>query len=459
MSGPPIYETKSGRKRQRKSVIGILHGSKNTLTGIVDVAMVGSMYSKGKYQDMLNSYGMVIMDECHHAASKTSIQLLQKINAKYVYGVSATPKRGDHLDRIIYMLLGPQRHKFTALDRAKQQGIGHYFIPRYTRMIETEESKQNINKAYQNISENDARNRMITEDVKSSIHLGQTPVILTRYKEHAKVLYQMLEGVADNIFLLYGDNTDRQNLEIRESLKQVKKEESLILVATGQKIGEGFDCPRLDTLMLAAPVSFDGRLEQYIGRLNRDYEGKEAVYVYDYIDSHIKFFDNMYIKRLRTYKRTGFTLWTGDFQVKQNINAIYDSGNYSEKFEQDIVEADKSVVISSPDIYQDKIERFLYLIKQRQETGVNVRVITRNPESTMYGNPEILYELITKMKSQGVDIYLKDEVEERFAVIDDELVWHGGVNLLGKEDVWDNLMRIKNIDVAAELLEIGFGEK
>ena len=77
----------------------------------------------------------------------------------------------------------------------------------------------------------------------------------------------------------------------------------------------------------------------------------------------------------------------------------------------------------------------------------------------MYGNLEILYELITRMKSQGVDIYLKDEVEERFAVIDDELVWHGGVNLLGKEDVWDNLMRIKNIDVAAELLEIGLGDQ
>lgn len=99
------------------------------------------------------------------------------------------------------------------------------------------------------------------------------------------------------------------------------------------------------------------------------------------------------------------------------------------------------------------------MIKQRQETGVNVRVITRNPESTMYGNLEILYELITRMKSQGVDIYLKDEVEERFAVIDDELVWHGGVNLLGKEDVWDNLMRIKNIDVTAELLEIGLGDQ
>ena len=381
----------------------------------------------------------------------------RKINAKYVYGVSATPKRGDHLDRILYMMLGPQRHKFSALDRAKQQGIGHYFIPRYTRMIETEESKHNINQAYQSISQNTVRNEMIVEDVKASIKSRKNPVILTKYKEQAKVLYEMLDGVADNIFLLYGDNTDRQNFEIRENLKRVKDEETMILVATGQKIGEGFDCPRLDTLMLAAPVSYDGRLEQYIGRLNRDYKGKEAVYVYDYIDSHIRYFDNMYIKRLRTYKRTGFTLWTGNLHTKQNINAIYNSGNYTEKFEQDMIEADKSVVISSPDICQDKIERLLYLMKQRQEAGVKVRIIMRNPENIRYGNPEMLYELVAMMRLQGVEVYLKDEIEARFAVIDDELVWHGGVNLLGKEDVWDNLMRIRNVEVAAELLEIGFG--
>ena len=77
--------------------------------------MVGSMYSRGKFNERINSYGMVIMDECHHAASNTSMELLQKINAKYVYGVSATPKRGDSLDRIIYMLLGPLRHRFTAV--------------------------------------------------------------------------------------------------------------------------------------------------------------------------------------------------------------------------------------------------------------------------------------------------------------------------------------------------------
>lgn len=125
---------------------------------------------------------------------------------------------------------------------------------------------------------------MITSDVRECIPAGHTPVILTKYKEHAKLLYDELQGSADHVFILYGDNTDKENAEIRMSLKAVSKDESLILVATGQKIGEGFDFPRLDVLMLAAPVSFDGRLEQYVGRLNRDYEGKEAVFVYDYID-------------------------------------------------------------------------------------------------------------------------------------------------------------------------------
>ena len=148
----PEYETKTGRKKKRDSTIGILHGTKNTLTGIIDVAMVGSMYSKGKFQNLKYSYGMVIVDECHHAASHTYMEVLQKISAKYVYGVSATPKRGDHLDKIIYMMLEPLRHRFTALDRAEEQGIGHYFVPRYTRVIDTVESRDDINKAYGLIS-------------------------------------------------------------------------------------------------------------------------------------------------------------------------------------------------------------------------------------------------------------------------------------------------------------------
>ena len=385
------------------------------------------------------------------------MELLQKINAKYVYGVSATPKRGDSLDKIIYMLLGPLRHRFTALERAQEQGIGHYFVPRYTRVVDTADSKDDINKAYSLISANKVRNEMIVNDVIACIAMKQTPVILTRFKEHAKLLYDTLKEEADHVFLLYGDNTDKENADIRVRLKQVTKNESLILVATGQKIGEGFDFPRLDVLMLAAPVSFEGRLEQYVGRLNRDYEGKEAVYVYDYIDAHMRFFNKMYGKRLKTYKKIGFSIWTGDEQTKQIINAIYDSGNYTEKFEQDIVEAEKSIVISSPDIRQDKIDRLLILVKDRQEKGVNVTVITTDPEEVVYGSTDVCYGLIYEMKQVGINVVTKAEVEERFATIDDELVWHGGMNLLGKVDVWDNLMRIKNHQVAAELLEIALG--
>lgn len=454
---PPEYETKTGRKKKRDSVIGILHGNKNTLTGIVDVAMVGSMYSKGNFNELINSYGMVIMDECHHAASNTSMELLQKINAKYVYGVSATPKRGDSLDKIIYMLLGPLRHRFTALERAQEQGIGHYFVPRYTRVVDTVDSRDDINKAYSLISSSKVRNDMIVGDVKKCVSQNQTPVILTRVKEHAKLLYDALKSEADHVFIMYGDNSDKENADIRVKLKQVPKTDSLILVATGQKIGEGFDFPRLDVLMLAAPVSFEGRLEQYVGRLNRDYEGKEAVYVYDYIDTHMRFFNKMYGKRLKTYKRMGFSIWTGDETTKQTINAIYDSGNYTEKFERDIVEADKSIVISSPDIRQNKVERLLLLIKDRQEKGVHVTVITTDPEKVVYGSVDVCHYLINQMKQVGIYVVVKAEVEERFAVIDDELVWHGGMNLLGKVDVWDNLMRVRNHQVAAELLEISLG--
>ena len=452
---PPIYKTKSGREKRRNSVIGILHGNKNTLTGIIDVAMIGSIYSKGKFNELINSYGMVLMDECHHCGSNTSIEVMQKVNARYIYGVSATPKRGDHLEKIIFMLLGPIRHSYTAKERAAEQGIGHYVYPRYTRVIDTNESKTDINGAYALISMNSARNEMILEDTRTCVKEGRTPVILTRYKEQAKYLYDHLQGDADNVFILYGDNSDKENREVRRRLKEVPKDQSMILVATGQKIGEGFDYPRLDTLMLAAPVSFSSRLEQYIGRLNRDYDGKTEVIVYDYVDSHIRDFDNMYAKRLRTYKRTGFQLMTNSVLSKQTANAIYDSGNYMDIFERDIVEAQKRILVSSPELTQDKVERFIYLVKLRQEYGVDVTVITTEPQNLSYGSPEFCQRLMKEMQENGIHVIAKDEVIEHFAIIDDDLVWHGGMNLLGREDAWDNLMRIKSVSVAAELMEIG----
>ncbi len=454
---PPIYITKSGRKKRRKDVIGVLTGNKNTLTGIVDVAMIGSMYGKGNFNDFINSYGLVIMDECHHCGSNTSVEVMQKVNARYVYGVSATPKRGDNLEKIEYMLLGPIRHSYTAKERAENQGIGHFVFPRFTRVVAVNETKNDINSAYNLIRNNIIRNEMIVEDTKTEIMNGRTPVILTRYKEQARCLYSELKEAADFVFLLYGDNSDKENYEIRKKFKEISDDKSVLLIATGQKIGEGFDFPRLDTLMLAAPVSFSGRLEQYVGRLNRDYPGKKDVVVYDYIDSHLTVFDNMYAKRLRTYKQLGYSVVSNTILGKQIANAIYDSENYSDVFEQDLVEAEKQIIISSPQITQEKISRMIYVTKNKIESGCKITIITIAPENTSYGSSEYYYELIKELKEAGIQVITKDVVDERFAIINEDLVWYGGMNLLGKEDVWDNLMRIKSASVAEELLELSLG--
>lgn len=262
---------------------------------------------------------------------------------------------------------------------------------------------------------------MILEDTRACIQNRRTPVILTKYKEHAKYLYDNLQKDAEHVFILYGDNSDKENTEIRKKMKDVPKTESVILVAMGQKIGEGFDYPRLDTLMLAAPVLFAGRLEQYMGRLNRDYEGKSEVIVYDYIDSHIRYFDNMYVKRLRTYKKIGFNLIVDTLISKQNVNAIYDSGNYTDVFERDLIEARKRIIVSSPELIQDKIERFLFLLKPRQEAGVDVTVITTEPENISYGSIEFCLGMAENMRLGGIHVILKDEVVEHFAVIDDKI--------------------------------------
>ncbi|HCR83994.1 MAG TPA: restriction endonuclease subunit R, partial [Lachnospiraceae bacterium] len=261
---PPEYQTKTGRIKKRTSVIGTLKGGRDTMTGIIDIAMIGSLYKKGAFHERINTYGMVIMDECHHAASSTAQEVLKKVNARYVYGVSATPIRSDSLEKINYLLLGSVRHKYTALERAEDQGIDHFVYPRYTRVINVSAARGDINAAYALISNSEVRNELILTDIKDCVKNGRTPLILTKYKEHAKFIYDSVQEDADCVFILYGDNTTKENDSVRRQLKAIPQEKSLILVATGQKVGEGFDYPRLDTLMLAAPVSFPGRLEQYV---------------------------------------------------------------------------------------------------------------------------------------------------------------------------------------------------
>ena len=457
----PEYQTKTGRTRKRKSLIGNLQGVHDTLTGIVDVAMIRSLKKKDGFHPMLKEYAQVYFDECHHAASESAIEVLQEINAKYVYGVTATPKRGDGKEKINEFLLGPIRYRFTAKDRAEEQNIDHLVYPRFTRTVKPHHLSKTPygNDAYELIRNNDVRDEQIIRDVADCVQAGRTPVVLTKYVDHANKLSERLKKYADRLILLTGANgTKARRAQVKE-LNEVDDSDSLILVGTGSLLGEGFDFPRLDTLFMATPVSGENVVEQYVGRLNRDYDGKENVIVYDYVDSHIPKFDKMYAARLKAYKKIGYELCVNMDGEKQKANAIYDIENYAETYWKDLEEANSAVVVSSPRLNNQKVDRIINMLGKRRELGVKVTIVTWHPDAYKYGKDDVRMELMERLRKAGFEIRLVEESCEHYAVIDNEIVWYGSVNLLSKEDAEDNLMRVCSKDIAAELLEMTFGSE
>ncbi len=458
---PSEYETPKGRKKRRKSVIGKLQGAHDSTTGIIDIAMVGSICKKGEMHNRLKEYGLVIVDECHHAASDTIVEVLQAVNARYVYGVTATPFRSDGLEKINYMLLGPIRYRYTSKDRAREQGIEHLVYPRFTRAVAPRfvQEKMHPNEAYGIVRENEDRDNIIINDVKKCVDEGRTPVILSRYVDHSRKLYDRLCGYADKVFLLSGENSKKEHRTILQQMNQVRPDESMILVATGKLIGEGFDFPRLDTLIMAMPVSWKSVVEQYAGRLNRDYEGKERVIIYDYVDSHIAMFEKMYYKRLKAYKQIGYDVFAGEKAEKQAVNSIFDIDNYGEIYRKDLLGANSEIIISSPAISGKKVDELMGLLKEQQESGLKVRVVTWKPDMYGYGDSEYWMELQERMRQNGFFVELQEDYCQHYCIVDREVVWYGSMNFLGKEDSEDNLMRVCSKEIAAELLELTFGSE
>ena len=451
----PEYQTKTGRVKKRKSIIGKLYTGHNSMTGIIDVAIFSSLGRGAEIDPIIEQYGMVIMDECHHGAAQTVEDVIGSAKAKYVYGLTATPKREDGLEKKVFMQFGPIRFRYTAKERAEKQGIDHFVYPRFTRLVSTSDIK--VTEANRAVIECESRNEQIIADVENCIQNGRTPLVLTKYKEHAEILYQRLQGKADHVYLLQGGGSRKAKDEMRIQMRAVPDAESIVLVAIDKYIGEGFNFPRLDTMMLTMPAAAEGNIEQFAGRLHRDYETKTEVIIYDYVDSHIRVLEKMYHKRLRTYKKIGYEICNNIIIEKQNANTIFDIDSYEKVYEKDLQEANKEIIISSPGLNHAKVDAFVKLIKQRQEDGVKLTVITLNPEGYPEEKIEDTKRLVEILKNCGVRIKLQEHMHEHFAIIDEEIVWYGSMNFLSRAKVDDNLMRVKSKDAAQELLEISFG--
>lgn len=276
-------EEKKGRGRKKAfSPIGLLDGSRNTLHGIIDIAVFNSALSADGVKPFVRNYGMVIADECHHSGAIGYERVLKYVNARYVYGLSATPTRQDGMTPIVFMQCGPIRYKSDAKAQMARQSFSRVLIPRFTSFRAIEE-KGNGLQYLGDLANDRARNELIVQDVVSELNKGRTPIILTKRKDHISILADMLAPYCRNVVKLIGTASAKEKRKAMDRLKGIPETEPLIVVATGKYVGEGFNYPRLDTLFIALPVAYPNIVQQYTGRLHRDYEGKTEVRVYDYI--------------------------------------------------------------------------------------------------------------------------------------------------------------------------------
>lgn len=190
----PKAEKKGRGRKKAYNHIGLLDGTRNTLHGIIDIAVFNSAMSEDGIKPFVRDYGMVLADECHHVAAIGYERVLKYINARYVYGLSATPTRQDGMTPIVFMQCGPIRFKSDAKAQIARQSFGRVLVPRFTpfRALEEKTAIQYLS----DLAVDEARNQLIVEDVVASLNEGRCPIILTKRKDHIDILTDMRKNTA-----------------------------------------------------------------------------------------------------------------------------------------------------------------------------------------------------------------------------------------------------------------------
>jgi len=224
----------------------------------------------------------------------------------------------------------------------------------------------------------------------------------------------------------------------------------LTLLATGRYIGEGFDEPRLDTLFLAMPISWKGTVQQYAGRLHRLFAGKENVQIYDYVDSQVAVFSKMYNKRLTGYASLGYKV-RAESLSDNAVDIIFDHQNFLPVYENDLANVRKEIVIVSPFVTKRRIQQASPLISTALHKQLKVSIVTR--PITDYKEGQTLREMFAELESMGLQIVFKSNIHQKFAIIDQSIVWYGSINLLGYGRSEETMMRLESANIACELLK------
>jgi superfamily II DNA or RNA helicase len=266
----------------------------------ITVALVQTLY---KCASQVSPHiGYLIVDECHRTPARTFTEAVSAFDCKYMTGLSATPWRRDRLSKLIFLYVGNVVHEVDKLSLIETGDVLRAeVITRETHFIPNSDPQTEYSTMLSELTEDRTRNILIAQDVAKEASNGSgICLVLSDRKTHCSTLQNLLSQYAIKSEVLTGDLSDDDRKEAVEALNsgQIK-----VLIATGQLIGEGFDCKELSTLFLTTPIKFDGRLIQYLGRVLRPAPGKEKARVYDYVDKFVAVLKAAAQTRERVYSR------------------------------------------------------------------------------------------------------------------------------------------------------------
>lgn len=451
---PTITAEKRRGRRKQTDIIGQLGGGRNSLKGIVDIALMQSLSRRGDVKACVGNYGMIIADECHHASAFSYEQILKSAPAKYICGLTATPTRKDGHHPILFMHCGPVRYRDDPKKQAEKRPFDHYIIPRFTALsvpLDKDEKEISIQELYAEIADNEYRNQQIIDDVLKNYRAGGNSLVLSLRTAHVNLLAQKLKREVADVITLMGGMGKKQTREAFNHLNSIAAHRNFIIVATGHFIGEGFDEPRLDTLFLAMPISWKGTLQQYAGRLHRLRATKKEVRIYDYVDIRVTMLERMYQKRLNGYASMGYKAKC-DGAMDAPLDIIFNKDNFLPVFNQDLVAATKKIVIVSPFIRKRRTLKMIQHLKIPTGKGRRVIVVTRPKEDFKPKDRDTLQSALDLLSQSGASLVFKSNIHQKFAVMDQKVVWYGSINLLSYGSAQESIMRIESVNIAHELI-------
>lgn len=274
-------------------------------SGLVDIATLQAVARRENAAALFDGYGMVIVDECHHLPARSFELAVREARCRRWVGLTATPYRRDGLEAIITMQCGPVRHEIALADTAAANLTRRLHVHETVCAAGTGEIAA-IQDVFRALVTDETRTRQIAGDVAAAVGAGRNVLVLTQWTEHLDALAALLEQDGLAPLVLKGGLGKKARATVIEQLNTDSAPSGQLLLATGSYLGEGFDSPSLDTLFLAFPLAFRGRVVQYIGRILRTTDTKTDVEVHDYLDPG-PVFRKMHSKRLATYATLGFS--------------------------------------------------------------------------------------------------------------------------------------------------------